>query len=163
MPPPKRLPGTDIVLPHVVLGDEAFPLLNNLMKPYPRSQSLVDQSKAIFNYRLSRARRIVENAFGMLTHRFRIYCTPIHLKTDTMEDAVTATCIIHNILVDQKVFPDSSFDPTQNVSLNSIEQLEDIAEIESQQTNEPTEIRNRFKQYFDTVGAVSWQNETIRL
>lgn len=160
LPSPKMLPNSETILPYVVLGDEAFPLLNNLMKPYPRSQSLIDRSKAIFNYLLSRARRIVENSFGMLTHRFRMYCTPIHLKTETMEDAVTATCIIHNILADAKIFHDPTSDVDQNVRLNSLEHLE---QIESQQTNEPTEIRNKFKEYFDTIGAVSWQNETIRL
>lgn len=160
LPSPKMLPDSEIILPYVVLGDEAFPLLKNLMKPYPRSQSLIDRSKAIFNYRLSRARRIVENAFGMLTHRFRMYCTPIHLKKETMEDAVTATCIIHNILADEKIFHDPSSDVDQNFRLNSLEYLEETGEIES---DEPTEIRNKFKEYFDTVGAVSWQNETLRL
>lgn len=63
-PPPKRLPNSDIVCPSVVLGDEAFPLLENLLKPYPRQQGLHDRTKAVFNYRLSRARRITENAFG---------------------------------------------------------------------------------------------------
>lgn len=86
IPLPTNLPGTDIVLPHVVLRDEAFPLLNNLMKPYPRNQSLIDRSKAIFNYRLSRARRIVENSFGILTNRFRIFSTPIHLNVATVEN-----------------------------------------------------------------------------
>lgn len=51
------LPGSDILAPHIFLGDEAFALLENLLKPYPRDQSLHDRTKAIFNYRLSRARR----------------------------------------------------------------------------------------------------------
>ncbi|GFU62744.1 DDE Tnp4 domain-containing protein [Trichonephila clavipes] len=34
IPPPKALPGTDTVIPHVIVGDEAFALHQNLMKPY---------------------------------------------------------------------------------------------------------------------------------
>ena len=49
-------------MPYVIVGDEAFPLQNHLMRPYPGRGCPEDQQ--VFNYRLSRARRIVENAFG---------------------------------------------------------------------------------------------------
>ncbi|GFW62511.1 DDE Tnp4 domain-containing protein [Trichonephila clavipes] len=73
VPPPKALTGTDTFVPHVIVGDEAFALHQNLMKPYPRLQSLHDASKAIYNYRLSRARRTTENAFGILCSYFRLF------------------------------------------------------------------------------------------
>ena len=47
-------------VPFFLLGDEAFALDKNLMKPYPHRSALGDEK--VFNYRLSRARRIVENA-----------------------------------------------------------------------------------------------------
>lgn len=69
-PEPRCLLNTDIVLPHVLIGDEAFKLTNTMMRPYPRDQSKADLTKAIFNYRLSRARRMSENAFGIMCQRY---------------------------------------------------------------------------------------------
>lgn len=56
------IPGTDIVVPFVFVGDEAFPLKTNLMRPFP--QRHLTNDARIFNYRLSRARRQVECTFG---------------------------------------------------------------------------------------------------
>lgn len=63
VPPPAALPGTADLMEYVLIADEAFPLQTNLMRPYPRRE----QNNAVkrrYNYRLSRARRVVENAFG---------------------------------------------------------------------------------------------------
>ena len=51
-------------VPHCIVADEAFPLCVNLMRPFPRGQrfrSPIDER--VFNYRLSCACCIVENAF----------------------------------------------------------------------------------------------------
>ncbi|KAJ8932023.1 hypothetical protein NQ314_015017 [Rhamnusium bicolor] len=52
-------------LPFVIVGDAAFPLLKNLLRPYPARQGL-GVNEQIFNYRLSRPWLTVENAFGIL-------------------------------------------------------------------------------------------------
>jgi len=48
-PEPRRLAGSDRTLPYVFIGDEAFPLLENLMRPYPGDNLTLQQQ--IFNYR----------------------------------------------------------------------------------------------------------------
>ena len=78
-PPPKQLhsipPGQGELLPHCLVGDEAFPLQSDLLRPYPKGQhgTTLEADKLMFNYRLSRVRHIVENAFGILAQRFRVY------------------------------------------------------------------------------------------
>ena len=58
IPSPERI-DNETLYPYVVVGDEAFSLKTYLMKPYPRAA--LDIKERIFNYRLSRARRIIEN------------------------------------------------------------------------------------------------------
>ena len=77
------------------LGDDAFPLRRNLLKPFSHRKLSLEK---IFNYRLSRARRVVENAFGILASRFRIFYKPIDLKVETIEVLVKAACALHNWL-----------------------------------------------------------------
>ena len=83
IPNPTKLPGTQSLFSYVIVADDAFPLKDYILKPY--SQSGLTQERRIFNYRLSRARRIVENAFGILSNRFRIFMTPIGLVPETVE------------------------------------------------------------------------------
>ena len=71
VPEQQVLQNTNICLPYVLVGDEAFPLRENLMKPYPKE--VLGIQERIYNYRLSRARRTIENAFGIAASRFRIF------------------------------------------------------------------------------------------
>jgi hypothetical protein len=66
------LPGSETPIPYVLVADDAFPLTSYLMKPYA-GKLTKGSAKSVFNYRLSRARRIVENAFGLLSSVFRIF------------------------------------------------------------------------------------------
>jgi len=64
LPEPSALVERETKVPYVLLGDAAFPLSEHIMKPYSGIHAS-GSPKRIFNYRLSRARRVVENAFGI--------------------------------------------------------------------------------------------------
>ncbi|KAG0420514.1 hypothetical protein HPB47_003451, partial [Ixodes persulcatus] len=83
-------------VPPVIVGDDAFPLSMNLMKPYTGTN--LDDEKVIFNYRLSRARRVAENAFGILANRFRFLHTSIDAEPGRVTSFVKAACVLHNYL-----------------------------------------------------------------
>lgn len=54
LPGPHRLPKSQKVAPHVFVGDEAFQLRPDFMRPFPGKG--LTPSTRVFNYRLSRAR-----------------------------------------------------------------------------------------------------------
>lgn len=101
LPPPKLIPGTDTCVNPVILGDAAFPLHENIMRPYPGV--LLPPDEVIFNYRLSRARRMIENTFGILASVFRIFRRPIIASEATVLNIVKAAVVLHNFLRDKKM------------------------------------------------------------
>ncbi|KAL4084926.1 hypothetical protein QTP88_027793 [Uroleucon formosanum] len=83
----------DPAFPYYFVADEAFPLLDNVMRPYPR-RSLTN-TKIIFNYR---GRKSVECAFGMMASKFKILEGPINFKTERIETVIKAVCVLHNFI-----------------------------------------------------------------
>ena len=80
------------------------------MRPYPRrsKNENLPEDKAIFNYRLSRARRIVENTFGILAQRWRLLNRHIQLKEQNVVQVIKACCVLHNFLRDTPAYTDRS-------------------------------------------------------
>ena len=66
------------------------------MRPFARNA--LTNERCIFNYRLSRARRVVENAFGILANHWRLYHCCIYLNPDNVTTVVKATVVLCNIL-----------------------------------------------------------------
>lgn len=170
IPEPNCLPRSNIKLTFVFVADDAFPLSHNIMKPYPLRNMTREQR--IFNYRLSRARRIVENAFGILSSRFRILLNAINLSPDKASTIVLACCYLHNFLRQKntQTFLQDSFDFEDTYSgqvrpgswRNNNQQLVSLESC--QQRNSTTtskDIRNKYCEYFNNIGAVQWQNHII--
>lgn len=98
-PPPKEIPNSDVNLPYIFVGDEAFPLGIHMMRPYGRAYRLYGDRERIFNYRLSRARRTIENTFGIMVSRWRILRRDLCCTPKTAEEIVKAIVCLHNFLM----------------------------------------------------------------
>ena len=66
-----------------------------LLRPYPGK---LDKKQIIFKYRLSRARRIIENIFGILSLHWRTFYTTIRANVETVEKYVLACLCLHSYL-----------------------------------------------------------------
>ena len=83
-------------MPYYLLDDGIFPLIKWLIKPYPGEN--LTEGKKISNYRLSRCRQIIENAFGILSARWRIFDRPIRATVKHVERYVLGALALHNYL-----------------------------------------------------------------
>ena len=79
-----------------ILGDDAFPLKLWLMRPY--SNRSMDLKETVFNYRIRQGRTVVENAFGMLMSRFRIFQSPLQQEPRVVNRVVVACLVLHHPL-----------------------------------------------------------------
>lgn len=76
--PEQIFAGGEDIFPYYFVADEAFPLTDHIMRPYPRRQ--LTNERRIYNYRISRGRKSVECAFGMMVSKFRLLETPLWCK-----------------------------------------------------------------------------------
>ncbi|KAL0818776.1 hypothetical protein ABMA28_008103 [Loxostege sticticalis] len=136
LPEQSELPSTNKKKPYVLIGDEAFQLTPNFMK--------------IFNYRLSRdtarARNVVENAFGILSSRFKI------LKRSSEKYIRNNDVDFENINTGE-VRPGSWRTESQ--------ELIPTPRLRGNSTIEAKAVRDEFCEYFNTTGAVPWQNRCL--
>lgn len=163
------LPNSDEKFPFVFVMDDAFALLPNFMKPF--SLIMLDFVRRIFNYRLSRARRVVENAFGILVSKFGIFQKEINLDPEKVSLITMACCLLHNYILQE----------------NPVTYLHGMIDIEEQTTGTVTkgadrvnadllqlqrgrflnasvaakDVRDKFAAYFVNEGKVDWQDSAI--
>ncbi len=82
-------------MPFFIIGDDAFPFRTWLMKPFSRRN--MEMEERIFNYRLSRAHRISENAFGIMVNCWRCLLKPPEQNPKIVESIVSACSCLHNL------------------------------------------------------------------
>jgi hypothetical protein len=170
LPQPAILPNSDKKLPFVFVGDEAFALTENFMKPF--SQTGLTPDEAVLNYRLSRARRIVENAFGILASRFGVFQRPITVNIEKVSTIVLACCYLHNYLrrkteisyicrgnVDTEILESGQL---VDGSWRDVVQPVPLQPLRGRNTsNYAKSVRDAYCDYFNNEGEVTWQYNFI--
>ena len=168
-PPPEPLPNDDHEVPYFLVGDDAFPLRTYLVKPFSHRDLTHDER--IFNYRCSRARRVVENAFGILANRFRCLLTTLMTTQETSAKITKACVVIHNLMRIR-------FPSLQNADLD-IQQADGtlvpgawrdagyLADMQAvrrapRANREGKELRIHLKHYYNSdAGSVPWQEAAL--
>ncbi|XP_066969032.1 uncharacterized protein [Macrobrachium rosenbergii] len=164
LPEPQCSTYTDRKLPFVFVAGEPFTMTENVLKAYARSE-LDAKKKRIFNRRLSRARGVVEKAFGILTHSFGVFQGPINLAPEKAQVVILACCYLHNFLAMTKrsSYMDESFLNEENLDSGKIAGVHPISFQKSNASRNPTDIageaRDSYCDYFNNEGKVPWQDE----
>lgn len=161
IPSAKKLPGTDVYLPHVIIGDEAFPLRTNILRPYSRDGVHGKIHEKIYNYRISRARNVVENAFGILVRRFRLFERKIALSQEHLILVILATCSLHNYLK-----KDSCYwtERDLQITVSDARAFSPLKGTGGLSGCEAIAVRNIFKDYFNSkFGSVKWQTKRAQV
>lgn len=156
-------------LPYVLVGDDIFPLKEWLMKPYPGKN--LTEPERVFNYRLSRARRTIENAFGILAAKWHIFRRPIRGSVNLLENITRATVCLHNYLqlTDNAAYIPERIIDSEDSAGNIVQgDWREVVENDGGLRNlgrlagnrykfNASKVRNDLKDYFNQEGQVPWQ------
>lgn len=173
IPKPQTIPFTGMECPYVFVGDDAFPLKKYLMKPYPGRGGT--EESVIYNYRLSRARRTSENAFGIMTARFQVFKQPLRIAPKHVEDITLAAVALHNMLREKSkdTYSPPELLDREDVGNGRLQQgqmhqhanaaMEGLRAVGRGHTNDAKEVRDTLKDYFNNEGQVPWQAQMALL
>ena len=103
---------------------------------------------------MSRAGRVVENAFGILSNRWRVLLTTINLAPEKVQIMGEICCVLHNFLLTE--CPSEIFEIEDNGKYNFIYGLSQQGG--NRPRNDAIYIRTEFMDFFNIEGAVHWQN-----
>ncbi|XP_051159349.1 uncharacterized protein LOC127280426 [Leptopilina boulardi] len=152
--------------------------MTNKMRPYPgRCTGRMPHDQRIFNYKLSRARRTIENTFGIMCSQWRIFRVPIHATEEHIHLIILAAVVLHNYL--QKEEEDYPEDARHYCPTNFVDNFENGEEIEGEwrrdfqmnafaplpsvhvQRITALRIQNYLKDYFSNEGSVPWHDDMV--
>lgn len=84
-----------------IVADDAFGLSEIVMIPYSGRHTKGSLERA-FSYTHSRARRIIENSFGIMASVFRVVRKPMLFQSDSAKLITLACAYLHNFLRKRK-------------------------------------------------------------
>lgn len=158
-----------IEIPYFFIADDAFALSKRIMKPYtPTRAGPLSNEENIFNYRLSRARRCIENAFGILSRKWLCLSHALRHHPKRASKIILACCVLHNLLIDSTHYCPTSFADYIDGNGDIVEgewrskrmaELLPLQNASGRIANRPKEIRDCLSAYVNSeIGSVPWQN-----
>nr|CAH7763600.1 unnamed protein product [Callosobruchus chinensis] len=139
LPEDSLLPNSNLSMPHVIIADEAYPLMRNLVKLYSKQE--LNEVKEYFNKRLSRARQTVECAFGIIRSKWQILDKPILTSAEHADKIIKTVCLLHNIIINKEGIEHNLRD------IQSTFQNENIQAPAGRPNSEAKYIREAFKNF----------------
>ena len=132
-------------------------------------------TQSIFNYRLSRARRVVENSFGIAASRFRVWRRPLEVQPAMAIAISQAVAVLHNFCMEKETTynpPSSSDHIDHDGQLQLGSWRKDAVEMENtfyglqakscnRTSDSARSLRERLATYLVGPGQVPWQLEMI--
>lgn len=123
------------------------------MRPFPGRGGLTREQR-VFNYRLSRARLVVEDAFGIWSAQWRAFRGALEILPEVAEKCVKATCVLHNFMRPAALHRV----PLQRGAAAPAEPLRAVGRMGANNAaRDATHAREVFMAHFCEEGAVSWQ------
>ena len=120
-----------------------------------------------FFYRLSRGRRLIENTFGIAAAKWRLLLKSIELDINNAILAVQAIVCLHNFIVEEDGGVDYLADTDEREGAwraevqNPLKSIAIEGQIRGPRTANANFIRQSLVTYFNTEGAVDFQNEMV--
>ena len=123
----------------------------------------LSRDQRIFNYRLSRARRTVENAFGIMSARFRVFWQPICIEPTKVDAVVKACVVLHNFLRSNVVSTSGTQESEQTESNYSrTHALRNLPRTGRRNSSDAMRVRQQLTEYFvSPAGAIPWQKNVV--
>ncbi|KAM7300341.1 protein ALP1-like isoform X2 [Ixodes scapularis] len=134
--------------------------------------------RKIFNYRLSRGRRVVENAFGILAQKWRILRRPFRANEENTDKIVAGCVVLHNFLLKDSEVSATSYCPPGTADHEDWEgrsvsgswrgdtdnenaTLQALPRTGYNSTREAYRVRAKLTHHFVNGGAVPWQDTMV--
>ena len=141
-----------------------------MLKPY--SERYLDQDQLVFDYRLSCARRVVENLFGIMAKRFLCRLGTLEVHTGKAISISKACLTLHNLLRDHygvarhEVDEEDKNNELVPGAWRTDAVMQEVENnLQAPRTNAGSQaLCTTLRHYFNSdAGSVSWQLRTLGL
>ena len=129
-----------------MVGDEGYALQTYLIRPYPKVGIINNARKKQFN--LSRAHRVIENAFSILAMKWQVFLRVIETDVESMECIVKAACCLNNNIISNSSNKECTATHFQE-EYGPICTLVETVLTNRRSANAAIQVRERFADYFN--------------